>query len=284
MIRKAMASGAGEPPDPGQQRLHGRVATLEQELTKLDFARRVGSTRISPARPANRPRLHFVSVARSVARAWCRRGSPPGGPRSEAARRARDHDPDPALLRARGLRPSALVRWIYKLRRLIVIDRVPDDSARTVGVTIDRDWAGTIRHRERDDGRSLHLLTEGAIRQRFAGSVYIAPTSESGRAHYASPIVDLETSRKDRRRESSSTASKGSAIAAERLPPPTVVREGSAPFGRSYARTIPGRSPSAGSRLHGASRVAFLFVAIAFLQELCVTDRRARSGTVSRSG
>ena len=241
---------------------HGRVATLEQELTKLGFSRRVGSTRIA-WRGRWSGRDCIVSVARErrtryagEVRLWEDLGF---RLRAELATTIRTQ----LYFVREGFARSALVRWIYKLRRLIVIDRVPDDLRGFVGVTIDRDWAERFVTESGTTDEVRTLLTEGATTA-LAGSVYIAPTSESGRVYYASPIIDLETLSADRSRVVLDRLER-IGTAAERLPPPTVVREVGA-FGR-FSENYPWAIAVGG--LLGCMALlafaAFLFVAIAFL-------------------
>ena len=241
---------------------HGRVAALEQELSRLGFSRRVGSTQIS-WRGRWSGRDCIVSVARE------RRTSYAGEVRLRETLGYRLRAELATTIRTQlyfvreGFARNALVRWVYRLRRQLVIERLPDDLRGFVAVTIDRDWAERFVTESGTTGEVCSLLTEGATTA-LAGNVYIAPTSESGRVYYASPIVDLDTLSADRSRVVLDRLERIGA-AAERLPPPTVVREVGA-FGR-FSEKYPWAIAVGG--LLGCMALlalaAFLFVAIAVL-------------------
>ena len=82
---------------------------------------------------------------------------------------------------------SAIVRWVYRLRRQKVIAEVPAALQGFCGVTTDPDWSRRLLLDPDAIAATASLLRQDA-KPDFAGSVYFGPDT----LYYASPIVPLQ--------------------------------------------------------------------------------------------
>ena len=124
---------------------------------------------------------------------------------------------------------NAFVRWIYKLRRQVTLDAVPESLDGFVAVTIDPAWTRQLLTESKAVDATARLLKQGAS-PTLAGSACFMPSSDMGKFRYASPILPLEAIT-DARVQAVLDDMQQIARGAEQLPAPEVVREVSA-FGR----------------------------------------------------
>jgi hypothetical protein len=178
-----------------------QIALLDRALTELGFEYRPGSAQVSwrgrwagrdcVVRAAPQRRTRYAGEVRYRTTVGFRL-------RAELETSVRTQ----LFFVREGFAQNFLVRWLYKWRRRTVVPRVPAALRGFAAVTIDPPWAERVLDEPNAMLAVAQLLTEGATPS-LAGSVYFAPTSESGRLYYASPIVGSTRSRVSGRPRSS---------------------------------------------------------------------------------
>ncbi len=154
---------------------------------------------------------------------------------------------------------SALIRWIYRLRRYRVIAPLAEPLQDFAAVTIDQGWSERLIALS-DIAQDVAWLLSDGRSPTLAGSVHLAPTSASGRLWYASPIVGEERLGSEQLQKILD-AMQRLVAGAEDLPAPQVVREVSA-FGRlgeRYPWAIAVGLPVGGMAILGLLALAVVF-------------------------